>query len=337
MKITHKMTMADKIKEILQINGWKQKELAKQLGVSEKTVSLWVNNKKRPSEKKQQKINQIYHDLTANNTSIPHNEIIELQSKKGLDEFEKVLTDNEKEYYAAKCYVLAKEKDNQRFIYLFPSLGKEIDGWYKVGGKSLLFYKNILAPRLGRDAKLRDDTDRIYRFGDGIASARWGDKLIEESRILGYDARRIEYRIIVVDLGKDYGESEIKKMARVIHEERWRVRKIIKPKNNYPNLMMEINKLVRVLPSKVKKLDVSYRNVWGKELLEPMAELVKIYYRFANGRMEKKDARFEMLERIDDLAAMIYMMDECGMLDITARARLGENVVCIRQEIEKNL
>ncbi len=163
------------------------------------------------------------------------------------------------------------------------------------------------------------------------------NKLMIEAEALGYKASKMQNGVIVINMMKDYSESEIKAMKDTIKGEKAKVKKMITPKNNYPNLMMAINKLVAVLPSKVKKLDRAYREVLGRELLEPMAELLKIYFRFANGEMERRDAKMEMLERVDDLSAMLYLLDESKMLDITARTRLGENIVNIRNAIMENL
>lgn len=337
MKIVHRITSIDKLKEILKITGWKQKDLAKELDVSPKTMSFWLNNKRRPAEDKEKLIGELYNKtVEAKSLAEITNIVKDYQARDGLEEREKVFNENEKNYYDAKCYVLAKEKDNDALIYLYPSQGKD-DGWYKLGGRSLLFYKNLLAPRLGREAKIRDDSDKVHRFNSGIASVRWGERLMEEAKALGYTAKKIKYNIIVLGLGKKFTGAEIREMKEKAREERLKVKKMIEPKANYPSLMMAMNKLAQVLPSKVKKLDASYREIWGKELLQPMVEMLKIYFRFANGRMEKRDAKLEMLERTDDIAAMIYMMDEAGMLNITARTRLGENVVEIRREIEGNL
>lgn len=337
MQISHKMTVPDKLWEIIRVKKWKQKELAGKLNVSEKTMSFWINGKKRPSESKEREISLLYNDIFSQENQVSRVDLTiqDYQSREGLDETEKTFTIKEKDYYAAKCYVLSLEKDNRRYIFLYPSMGKETDGWYKVGGKSLIFYKNLLAPRLGREAKIRDDTDRAHRFKNGIASIRWGNKLMEEAESLGYSATRTKFGVIEIDLLKDFADSEIKGMLGVVLDERNRVKKLVKPKENYPDLMMAMNKLTQVLPSKIKKLDATYREIWGEELLLPMVELNKIYFRFANGRMEKRDAKAEMLERTDDISAMIYMMDECGMLNITARTRLGENVVDIRRRIEE--
>lgn len=160
---------------------------------------------------------------------------------------------------------------------------------------------------------------------------------MEEAKTFGYTAEKLQYGVIVIGLDKEFTDAEIHSMNEAVKAEKRRVQKMVKPKNNYPELMVAMNKLIQVLPSKVKKLDASYREVWGQELLQPMIEMTKIYFRFANGRMTKRDTKLEMLERVDDLMAMIYMMDECSMLNITVRTRLGENTVEIRKQIEENL
>lgn len=339
MKITHKMTATDKLREILRVKNWKQKDLAGKLGVSEKTVSFWVNGKKQPSAVNEDGINHLYVGLYNGDTSNSdiQRTIQDYQSKSELNEDEKVFSDTERIYFDAKSYVLESEKNNRRYVYLFPSISKIPDAWYKVGDKSLLFYKNLLAPRLSREARIRDDTDKVYRFRHGIVSIKWGSKLMSEAEELGYKAKRVEYGIIVIDLMRDFTDIEIHDMVRVVREERDKPKKLVKPKVNYPAIMMAINDLVRVLPSKIKKLDKDYKMVLGKELLEPMSEMLKIYFRMANGRMEKRDAKLEMMERTDDIAAMIYLMDEAQMLNVSARTAMGENVVKIRRAIEESL
>lgn len=338
MKITHKMTATDKMREILRVKKWKQKDLAGKLGVSEKTVSFWINGKKQPSAVNLERINSIYsgvYEIASKNSA--QDIIQEYQSKVELNEEEKIFSDTERIYYDAKSLVLGMEKNNRRYVYLFPSIGKVPDAWYKVGGNSLLFYKNLLAPRLEREARIRDDSDKVYRFHRGIVSVKWGNKLMSEVEGLGYRAKRIEYGIIVIDLLKDFTDAEIHEMVEVVKRERSKPKRLIKPKENYPAIIMAMNELVRVLPSKIKKLDKDYKNVLGRELLEPMAEMLKIYFRMANGRMEKRDAKLEMMERTDDIAAMIYLMDEAQMLNVTVRTVMGENVVKIRKAIEEVL
>lgn len=334
-----KMTTTDKIREILRVRGLRQKDLAGKLKVSEKTVSFWIHGKKQPSAENKARIDLLFSELyaPANIVTEVQKAIQQYQSTNNLDESEKAATVREKEYYDAKCYVKKMEQDNRRFIYLYPSISNIPDAWYKVSGKSMLFYKTLLAPRLNREARVRDDGDRLYRFNNGLVSVKWGDRLIEEVIKLGYRAERMQYGIIVIDLLKDYSDDEIKSMARVVQEERGRLKKMIKPKENYPEIMVAMNSLLRILPSKIKKLDRDYRAIMGKELMEPMVAMLKAYFRMANGRMEKLDAKEVMLEKIDEISAMIYLLDEAQLLNITARTAMGENIVKIRNSIEEVL
>ena len=333
------MELAGKLKEILRLKKWNQMELAGKLEVSEKTMSFWINGKKQPAAKNIAKIDKLYEEITGLSaiTDDVRREIMDVQARVEVDEERKRNELTETEYFEAKQLVMAREYKNNTRIYLFPSLGGEKDCWYKVGGRSLLLYKYVLAPRLGRSVKVRDDTDKVYVFNHGIGSVRWGTRLIEEARALGYVASRMEHGIIVVELGKTYSVSEIHRMEAKEKDEQEILKRILKPKNNLPDLEVAINRLAQVLPSKVKKMDGAYRAVYGNGMLSILVDLQKTYFRFANGRLDKETAKNRMLGCTDDLTAIIRLIDEGRLINATARTRLGGNVVEITKEIEKGL
>lgn len=70
MQISHKMTIPDKLWEIIRVKKWKQKELAGKLDVSEKTMSFWINGKKRPSVGKEKEINLLYNNIFNNQLKV---------------------------------------------------------------------------------------------------------------------------------------------------------------------------------------------------------------------------------------------------------------------------
>ncbi|MBR0372414.1 helix-turn-helix transcriptional regulator [Candidatus Saccharibacteria bacterium] len=338
MEMKSRMEPSGKLKEILATKKWNQMELAGKFGVSTKTMSFWVNGKKNPLPDNIKKIDTLYEKLF--NSSVRNTverEIQNIQAKQELDEKDKENTLTEEKYYEGKELAFAREYKNNARIYLFPSTSGKKDEWYKVGGRSLLFYRYILAPRLGRDVKTREDTDKLHRFKYGIASVRWGFIFIEDARALGYRVERMEYGMIMVDLGKIYSPKEIREMEKRAKKEREVVKVITKPKYNFPDVEMTINDLARVLPSKIKKLDGAYRQLFGTELFGALIDIQKLYFRMANGHLEKSVAKLRMLEKVDDLIAMIRLIDEGGFLSLTARTRLGENVINIQKEIEKNL
>ncbi len=336
MDVKHEMSYADKLKEIKGITGITQKDLANKIGVSSKTMSFWLNGKDTPSVKHEKIIQDLYLKVL---NAIRH----KTDTKKALDEYnskdENALSLRKKlsevEYYEGKSYVISKEKGNNSKIYLYPAKGKIEDDWYRACGRSMVFYKTLVAPRLGRKAQVMSDPDEEHKIGGGIVTIRCGNKLIEDVKKIEYVAERIELGVIVIDIIKEYTEKEIAQMRAVINGELNQVKKIIKPKETFPKIINAINELLRVVPSKIRKLHESYRDIYAKELMEPLAEMVKIYYRMSNGRMEKRDAKLELLKRTDDVVATIHMLDEGGLLSITARARMGENIVKIRGAVEE--
>ena len=330
------MTVVDKLKEILKLTRGTQKELAGKLGVTPKTMSFWLNGRKRPSVEHERKITALYRNMVelARKKSAETKAMKAEQAKQATGEEKKNNNLKEKEYYESKAYVMSKEKDNYSKIYLFPGMGGKEDEWYMAIGHSLLMYKIVLAPRLGRKSRVLKDTDDELVQDGGVVSAKWGEELIEGAKKLGYVAKRTEFNVIVVELGKEYTKKEIGQMRSVVNAERNQVKTIIKPKQVYPNIIYAINELAGTLPSKVRKLHQSIRDFYGKAMTEPVVEMTKIYYQMANGRMEKRDAKNGILRETDNFVAIIHMLDESGILDLAARMRMGQNVVKIQEAVE---
>lgn len=339
MEIKHKTTVADKVREIKKNTKWKQKEIAQKLGVTEKTVSLWVNGKARPSESQEEKIDVLYHEVLykSDRRARIWDLAAEIQVKYAETGKYGVMAEEEALYYGTKQYIMEKENKNDDKIYLIPTRKGKEDEWYILIGRSLLFYKYFLAKRLGRTVNIQDDRDQYLKVRAGIGSAKWGDKLIDAVEKLGYKAERIEQNIIVIHLGKKYTKKEIKDLERLADEDRNKLKKIIKPKKTYPKLHMMICEFLRMLPSKVRKINKDYRDTLGAELIRAALDLEKLYYRLANDRMEKRDVKLEMLERTDDLMALMIVMDEGSILNLTSRTRMGECIVKIRNEVEEAL
>ena len=330
------MTVIDKLKAILKLTKGTQKELAGKLGVTPKTMSFWLNGKKRPSVEHEKKITELYRKMVelARKKSAEMKQMKAEQAKQATGEEKKSNNLKEKEYYEGKAFAMSKDEGNNSKIYLFPGLGGKEDEWYMTLGRSMVLYKIILAPRLGRKSRVLKDTDDELVQGGGVVAAKWGEELIEGAKKLGYKAERTEFNIIVIDLLKEFTEKEIGQMRSTVNAERNQVKTIIKPKQVYPNIIYAINGLAGVLPSKIRKLHHSIRDFYGKAMTEPVAEMTKIYYQMANGRIEKRDAKVEILKETDNFAGILHMIDEAGILDITARMRMGQNVVKIQEAVE---
>ena len=261
----------------------------------------------------------------------------ELLEEENLDERVHDLQVLKREYK----YYLGRDEDSfyeqeetDKFIALFNELAKRepkllssaYDEKKKIieAARKLLDKKEILAANRELD-KLSEDFKKAGRCN----TKEQDDELWNEFRQVK-DEFYAKKRAFFEELDKANAEKRAKKEREV-------VKVITKPKYNFPDVEMTINDLARVLPSKIKKLDGAYRQLFGTELFGALIDIQKLYFRMANGHLEKSVAKLRMLEKVDDLIAMIRLIDEGGFLSLTARTRLGENVINIQKEIEKNL
>ena len=75
-------TISQKLKEILLKADWTQEELARNVGTSQKTVNLWINEKSNPNKKYKEKIEFLYLDIVGYIEVLP--EILEKLKSEAL-------------------------------------------------------------------------------------------------------------------------------------------------------------------------------------------------------------------------------------------------------------
>lgn len=349
----------DTLKKIMQSTGWSQADTANKLGVSAKTLGFWLNGRVTPSTKNIETIqnfcsrylkNSQPHPKTSSKneqtiaksseeftTSILKGILVEAQSGKELDERDKLDKDRHRDYYNGKVIALTLEDKNNSRLILFPSLAGTTDEWYKMGGQSALFYKYVIGPRLKKKPVIRNDNDLRHRFKHGIVSVHWGEKFIEDVATIGLVAKRIDYGIIIVDLERSYSTKEINEMRQREQTDQAKVKKMVTPKENLPDLYGLIRQLSQILPPKIKKMDGAYRETFGNTMLDSLMNLNKIYFRMANGHLSRATARDEMLCQIDDITALLAIIDENALFDLVTRTRIGETLVDLKTIIAKRL
>lgn len=353
----------NRLRAVMRANKWSQVETAAQIGVTQKTLSFWLTGKTQPviekvrvieefcnkneqSNRKSNKSNRIGNksNKTGNKgndeeftTKVLKGILLESQAGKEFDERDKISQDKHREYYNGKMIALSLEEKNNSRLILYPSLSGTKDEWYKMGGQSALFYKYIVGPRLKKKPVIRKDNDLRHRFKHGIVSVHWGEKFMKDAATIGLTVKRIDYGLIIVEMERVYTASEIMEMHKREQEDAEKVKKMIMPARNYPDIYALIRQLSQILPVKVKKMDGAYREVFGKTMLEILTNLNKIYFRMANGRMRAEVAREEMLGQIDDMTAMLAIMDENQLFDVTTRTRIGETIVDMKMTIKKRL
>ena len=261
----------------------------------------------------------------------------ETQSGKEMNEGDKQNDEKYRGYYNGKTIALALEDKNNSRLILYPSLSGEKDEWYKMGGQSALFYKYIIGPRLKKKPIIRKDNDLRHSFKHGVVAVHWGDKFMQDVTGLGLKVKRIDYGLIIVEMERTYSAKEIDEMRKSEKKEQDKLKKILLPEKNYPDLYGVIRQLAKIIPPKIKRMDKVYRDTIGNAALEVVIKLVEIYFQMSNGRMAVSLSRKEMLAQVDNMTALLVIIDENQLFDLTTRTRIGEILVDIRMTIERRL
>lgn len=344
------MEEVKKLEEILTATGWSQATLAGMIEVSAKSLNSWLNGKSAPQKKRAKKIDEVYDKVmrpsktkifeTQNNfdTKILKGILLEEQAKEDAGDKTKRMRAKRKKYFDGKIVARKLEENNYSRIILFPSRdGEDEDEWYKVGGNSVLFYKYYIGPRMGRKPVIHDDTDMQQRFKNGIAIIHWGEKFVEDVQKVGCVVQRSEFGLIIATMDKKFSPKEVEEIQNREKRDKDKVQKMITPKENFPDIYGLIRNLAQILPPKVKKMDGAYREVFGNRLLTAVAELYKIYFKMGNGRIERFEALQKMQVQMDDIAAILAIVDENKLFDLATRVRVGETLVDLKNTIVRRL
>ncbi len=263
--------------------------------------------------------------------------LFDVEGKEENLEHIKIEDKTKKDYYDVKSTVMALENKNNERIYLFPSSSGEKDEWYKIGGRSALFYKYFLGPRMGRkDVRIRRDNDARVVFRYGVASVHFGERFMKLVDKLGYTVWKNQLGVIIVDLGQKFTMQEIKNMGNEARNETERMQMILMPTESMPGLYMKMRDLVRILAPKIKKMHPAYRETFGNKILDATTDLFMTYFQVANGVKDKATGKAELLESVSKVSGVLAMIDEMELFDVITRTKFGERVIEIREEIKKN-
>ena len=245
-----------------------------------------------------------------------------------------------RKYYDAKIVAMKLEQVNESKLILFPSLNENgQQEWYKMGGNSALFYKNVIGPRMGKkNIKIRKDSDMNHRFSDGIASVHWKQKFTENMIRLGYEKfEENELGMLFFDLGTKFSKDEIEGFRNKEKKDKNKLNHMILPKNDYPDLYGLFLQLAKLLPPKIKRLHPAYREMFQDEFIVNLVTISKDYTKMANGEMVKNVALNGILDAVDNLLALLAIIVENGLFEVAECARLGEILTDLKMTVKRYL
>lgn len=243
------------------------------------------------------------------------------------------------EYRENKKKVLDLEKRNFQHLILFPASDKDTNKkkFYNMIGNSAVIYVHEIGPRIDRKPTLRIDLDSGERSSVGMCSI--ADLKTFEEKMAGIGVKRMkEYKgyedLVMFKLNREYSKDEIRGMIREHQKSLDTLNKILYAEVLHPDIHRQILDLKRIIPSKVKNMDKTYREVVGMKMVDTLMELVETYSQMAHGDIEELEGGKRMLLKLDMLLAEISMMSELQLWDVAACIRAASIAAGAKQLIK---
>ena len=239
-------------------------------------------------------------------------------------------------YNKTKAHATLLEYQNNNKIIVFPSVDAP---WYKMGGRSALFYAYDIAYRACGKKDLpavRHDTDHAHRFTDGIVFIKDINVLIKRLGDIGI----VKYRVLkdgiyVFYLNKEYSDAEIKGFKETKYRKGEELYNMVAVKRVYPEIHGIIAKLVQMVFPKSKKLPTFYQNSIGIWITEAVKEINKAYFEITNSRGEIKEHFKVIVEKCNEILVYLTMIKEIDAWSPLELIQVGGMVVDLKSAIKR--
>lgn len=268
--------------------------------------------------------------------------------KMSLDEAKKLLEEKQtkglerKEQYAkyhkVKAHATLLEELNKDKIIVFPSVDAP---WYKIGGKSALFYAYDVAYRACGKKDLpaiRHDTDNTHRFRDGIVFIKDIDALVarlSKAGITNYEV--LKDGIYIFYLGREYSDVEIKGFKETKYRAGNELNDMVAIKRVYPEMRGIMIKLIKAIFPKSKKMPGFYQNTVGVWLAMAVNKMNLAYFELANGRGEATEHFRDIVTSCNEILAHLTIIKENDAWSPIELVQVGGLAVDLKTVVKKIL
>ena len=263
-----------------------------------------------------------------------------------LDEAKNLLAKKQKEsekkrdkyavYTKVKAHATLMEEMNDDKIIVFPSVDAP---WYKIGGKSALFYAYDVAIRACAKKSLpavKPDTDNMHRFRDGVVFIKDIDKMIARLAKIGITEHEVlKDGIYVFQLPHAYSDAEIKGFRETKYRKGDELNDMVAAKRVYPEMRGIINRLIKTVFPKSKKLPGLYQECLGIPMLKALTDMNFAYFELANGRGELKEHFKTIVMGCNDILATLIMISEIDAWSPVDLIQVGELATDLKMAVMK--
>ncbi len=277
-------------------------------------------------------------DKDALRKTFTESEISEILAKrdkgKDLNTEEKIALKTQ--YRRIKRFVKENEKGNKQKIYVFPTFTGN-DEWYKVIEFSALYYVYRLAARMGRTARIYNDSDKHSRALFS-ASFQGIDKFIEQiTRLEDPEMEITDDGVYIFTLKHPVTDEELTQLRHMEQIRREKMYNIMKPKKMDAAIFQQILLISRQVTPRAKKLKKEYYNTTGEEMVRDVQNLLALYFDYSEELCERKDALTQAMKIINRMMAGVTVLSENRIWEYDIAVVIGAGIADLKRMIEKDL
>lgn len=238
-------------------------------------------------------------------------------------------------------YALVKERaynlelENNDSIIVFPAADAP---WYKMGNFSALVYVFDVGLRMGKKPKIQIDGDKGSIVFDWVAFIRDLDLFEKAMAKIGYDnVEDLGDGIKSFSLGRAYKKAEIRKLYSQVENVIENIRIMAKVEKVYPKVYAQLVKILPVYFSKIKKLSVTAREMFGYRIWENLLKINSIYHLIARGNVSSQSGLKEIIRYIDVIIDSDIVAANVGAWDPQTAVKMTKMMVELKELVIKEI
>ena len=240
-------------------------------------------------------------------------------------------------YEELKAVVKKLEEKNYSRLIVFRSGSKD---WYKMGGNSVLIYKNQIVPHLKMKANIQPDTDFTKTlFEDGVVSFRGTESLQERLQKIE-KLKRVTKKndVVVFDLTFVTTIEQMEQYREELRDEKERACAILKANIVLaPEVYGKLKYIQKRIFETVRKMTVYERSYNGMVMAEYSRLMTKNYMMMNNNMISEKEGWSEILRLTNLLIMEVTFVTELNVLRSDVGANIGAELIDVRKASEKAL
>ncbi len=256
-------------------------------------------------------------------------------TKKNKAEITRLKNNIKRIYTENKLLALNFEKTNRHYIVMVRSTR----GFYKLFGRSALYYANDVASKLNLVANLQTDGDYKHKSEYGFISVREPEKIAEvlkTIKITKIKTKDTTGNFILFKLPWEYIDEQVAELIENSHFAMRNFNHIVMVDNILPLLYLQILELTKAIYENVRTMGGPIeREAFGLPCLKEAQLMCNYYINTTNGLINQTECLKKIKHHLTNLKTTAKIIADLKLWTPKVCARIGDIIIKFQEIIEK--